>query len=434
MARVRVIAVSSSVFVVTAAALTYSALPERTDPALASLSGTEASVSPSGAPGREPAGDKPLSTGLAPTASGSGRPEGLFSRVLAMVVGKPADETRDVAGAPVQAAVKLPGTGSRTRTGSGSGAGADTGRDTDPDADWYAVVEEPAEGEEEHVLPRGKPQSPSREVGQADWYDGLGGAKLGRSAAPEDFRVVRLANAAPGVPGAAGSAPAGMAGLPAPSKATGSAVPGVAVASLGPKLEGKGATAYPGLAAPLPVATPKTSFCPIGSKEKSSKTERWCTRTDKGGVSFKDGPVVLIYANGKKRAEGTYDDGVFHGVFVEYSPQGRKIAEGAYKKGRRNGRWTFWWDDGKKQSEGPFASGERSGVWTYYDEQGRKQSQGEIRTIGNVEKKQGRWTFFHANGAKAQEGQFDAGVKTGAWKTFDTRGRLVATLASEEGF
>lgn len=269
----------------------------------------------------------------------------------------------------------------------------------------------------------------------------FGGAP--RTVAPRRYRLVTLVPAKAAERRAAGAmhgasapavSPVSPVALPALADAI-SGEPGVTVASLGPKLPGAGSDAFPGLSAPQPSREKKPAprFCPIGSVEKKTKKERWCARSDKGGVSFREGPVVLYHPSGKKRAAGSYVNGQLHGAFVEYSAGGRKIGEGAYKKGRKNGPWVFWWENGRKQSEGSFVAGDRTGVWTYYDEKGRKSSQGAIRTVHKVEKKEGRWVFWHPNGRKAQEGVFENGRKTGVWKSFDEKGRtLVASRHGEE--
>lgn len=210
--------------------------------------------------------------------------------------------------------------------------------------------------------------------------------------------------------------------------------PTVVLASLGPKLSGTGAQEFPGLAEPLPEPTQKpTSFCPIGLVEKKTKGERFCARADKTGITFREGPVSFLYPNGKKKAQGTYVNGKLEGAYVEFATNGKKTAEGVLSKGTKNGEWTFWWDDGKKQSRGKFVNGERTGVWVYWDEKGRRLYEGEIRTVGNVEKKQGKWVFFHPNGNKKQEGTFAGGKKDGAWKTYDEKGRQVSVLVFKDG-
>lgn len=252
------------------------------------------------------------------------------------------------------------------------------------------------------------------------------------AASSTQYRLVKLEpSVAPRAPlGSAAGAPA-VRGLPSPAD---SGAPTIVLASLGSRLPGAGTTEYPGLAAPRPESTPRpTSFCPIGTVEKKSKSERWCTRADKGGVSFREGPVAFLDENGKKRAVGAYVGGSLQGPFVEYGSRGTKIGEGTYKNGKKAGAWTFWWDNGKKQSQGAYVAGERTGLWTYYDEKGRKTSQGELRTVGKVEKKQGRWTFWHANGTKSQEGTFREGKKDGAWKTYDEKGRQLAVLVFRDG-
>lgn len=250
------------------------------------------------------------------------------------------------------------------------------------------------------------------------------------------YRLVKLVPAAEPVTEDVARAPRRDAlperGLPSPADQTGS--PSVVLASLGPRLPGAGTAEYPGLAAPRPEPAPKRSaFCPLGFIEKKNKKERWCTRADKGGVSFREGPVAFLYPNGKKRAVGTYVSGTLQGPYVEYAATGKKTAEGVYKKGKKTGVWKFWWDNGKKQSEGTYVAGERTGLWTYYDEKGRKTSQGELRTVGKVEKKQGRWTFWHTSGKKSQEGTFRAGRKDGVWKSFDDNGRQLAVVVFRDG-
>ena len=351
----------------------------------------------------------------------------------------------------------------------------------DTDADWYATA--PDDGHETMTYAEANPgrtrvphslavgSLPRREAGGLDWYDSLavreiapagergtsidalvaGSTTSGRRAAKGTrvrtatrplasisadascasettrYKLVKLAPMASTAPES--STPFAR-GLPAPHDAE----PAIVLASLGPRLPGSGTVAYPGLAAPLPESTPKAiAFCPLGSVEKKTKGERWCTRADRGGVSFREGPMAFLHPNGKKRAEGTYDNGVLQGPFVEYATNGTKTAEGSYRDGKASGAWTFWWDNGKKQSAGPYAAGERSGTWTYFDEKGRKTSQGELRTIGNVEKKQGRWTFWYPNGTKSHEGAFREGRKDGAWKSFDEKGRQVSMLLWREG-
>ena len=249
------------------------------------------------------------------------------------------------------------------------------------------------------------------------------------------WRLVKLeaTQSEPSDAGVAKARPAPAApasGLPAPEESE----PAVVLASLGPKLSGTGATEFPGLAAPRPEETPKpTSFCPVGLVEKKNKGERFCARVDKTGISFREGPVAFLYPNGKKKAVGTYVNGKLEGGYAEFSSTGKKTAEGTLTKGKKNGEWSFWWDDGKKQSQGSYVNGERNGKWTYWDEKGRRLSEGEIRTVGNVEKKQGSWVFYHPNGNKKSQGSFESGKKNGAWKQFDERGKQVSLVVFRDG-
>ena len=280
---------------------------------------------------------------------------------------------------------------------------------------------------------RGASRGASSEVATAEIATGSGSWIPATPASFTRFRLVKLVPTRDRTPAPrTNAAPAAVPpiSLPLPEEER---TPAITVASLGPALPGRGATSYLGLAEPRPEPTPKPGFCPLGSVEKRTKSERWCARKDKGGVAFREGPVAFLYPNGKKRAVGTYAGGRLHGDYTEYAENGRRIGHGSYKNGKRTGTWTFWWPNGKKQSKGAFVRGERTGVWTYYDERGRKSSHGELRTIARVEKKQGRWTFWHANGKKAEEGVFRAGRKDGAWKRFDESGRLVSTVRYHDG-
>ena len=221
----------------------------------------------------------------------------------------------------------------------------------------------------------------------------------------------------------------------------------VHVAMLGPShaKQGSGApVSFPGMSDALPVpqetaapAAKKATFCPAGTVEKLEKggdgKQKYCARTDKSGVAFKEGPTVLLYPSGKKRGDGNYVNGRLEGAFTEYGPTGKKLSEGAYKAGRKHGKWVFYWDNGKKQSEGEFREGARQGVWTYFDEAGRKSSSGEVRTAEKVEKKHGQWVFWHSNGTRKQEGKFRDGRKDGDWKTWDERGRVVSIVSFSNG-
>ena len=488
MARLKVVAIGSTAFLLVAA-VTWSAIPRRaSSPSLSVPPGSE--MEPSDGPHVGQAVVPKRSGGTSSTSSPSPS-SSLLAKVFALVVPAAKTEPTPLSLHPARAqrvegrwtVVSVPVDRAPVAALPAKTPAPVAEPVVDTDADWYADApdEGPATKTYAQANPgrvRGVPRRlPVRDAGNADWYDSLGSREASAPAggtsidalvaSTQDRRVVsRDARGSSGMRATLDShvvrdassaacdsdttryklvkltpsaAPANerlslakplTRGLPAPHDDE----PAIVVASLGPRLPGAGTVAYPGLAEPLPESTPRpVAFCPLGSVEKKNRSERWCTRADRGGMAFREGPVSFLYSNGKKRAQGTYDDGILQGPYVEYATNGRMTAEGAYRDGKKTGVWTAWWDNGKKQSHGPYVAGERSGVWTYFDEKGRKISQGELRTVANVEKKQGRWTYWHANGTKSQEGTFREGRKDGAWKSFDEKGRQVSALLWREG-
>jgi antitoxin component YwqK of YwqJK toxin-antitoxin module len=54
---------------------------------------------------------------------------------------------------------------------------------------------------------------------------------------------------------------------------------------------------------------------------------------------------TYFYENGMVQQEGTYMNGVLHGMWVSYTSNGKKTAQGFYENGIKSGKWFFWNDD-----------------------------------------------------------------------------------------
>ena len=229
------------------------------------------------------------------------------------------------------------------------------------------------------------------------------------------------------------AAPVPMMGM-IPQTATSLPVPGSSVAPDGvvstPSLSGNPAA---------PAAPVEPAFCPIGAQEKAAKAsvggrERFCTRADKGGIAFREGPYLAFHPNGKKRAEGAYVGGRMGGAWAEYYDTGRKAGEGEYAQGKRSGNWVFFWETGRgKSSEGLFRAGNKNGRWIFYDDRGRKESEGELKTTENVERETGRWTYWHPNGTKRAEGTYRDGRREGKWTEFNVSGKVASVDLYRDG-
>jgi antitoxin component YwqK of YwqJK toxin-antitoxin module len=183
---------------------------------------------------------------------------------------------------------------------------------------------------------------------------------------------------------------------------------------------------------PTPAAP--ASFCPVGEIEKGDKAEHWCTRGDKGGISFREGPYVALYSSGKPKVDGHYKEGRPDGHWVEYFPNGKKSEEGEYRNGRKTGSWTTWWESGVKSSVGEWSGGVKQGHWVLYGENGKKQAEGDYRTEEKLAKEVGHWTFWYPEGLKKSEGSFRDGRRDGRWTEWDGKGRILSVEDYRDGY
>lgn len=204
----------------------------------------------------------------------------------------------------------------------------------------------------------------------------------------------------------------------------------------------EGVVAKPSLSSSEPAAPAvpaEPAFCPLGTVEKSAKAkaggkERFCSRPDKGGILFREGPYLAFHANGKKRAEGVYVAGRMGGTWTEYYDTGRLAGQGEYAGGKRSGNWVFYWESGRgKSSEGLFRGGVKNGRWIFYDDRARKESEGTLTTVDNVERKTGRWTYWHSNGTRRAEGVYRDGRREGKWTEWNVKGQVASVDVYRDG-
>ena len=129
---------------------------------------------------------------------------------------------------------------------------------------------------------------------------------------------------------------------------------------------------------------------------------------------YKNGMFLENYANGKKKSEGKYANGIpidthnfwsengltlnekkyLNGIVIkeviyengqiiktkdlltEFYPNGQKKSEGFLISGNKEGFWTFWYEGGLKKSEGNYKEGNQSGQWVLWFEDGGKKFEG----------------------------------------------------------
>ncbi len=60
---------------------------------------------------------------------------------------------------------------------------------------------------------------------------------------------------------------------------------------------------------------------------------------------------VVIHPNGELASEGTYKDGLEHGLWTDFHPNGQIAVKGHYEDGKEVGVWEFWDADGSPGSK-----------------------------------------------------------------------------------
>jgi hypothetical protein len=148
----------------------------------------------------------------------------------------------------------------------------------------------------------------------------------------------------------------------------------------------------------LPARMPPIGACPDGTRLAGAPppraTQQWCERTAPDGRPVKEGPYAAWHANGRRKIDGVYRNGLM------------------------TGRWTFWYPSGRKREEGELQDGREQGVWTRWYADGGIEDQGVYRDG----LRQGRWRSWYDNGHQAREGAYDRGVPVGRWARWTVKG------------
>lgn len=188
----------------------------------------------------------------------------------------------------------------------------------------------------------------------------------------------------------------------------------------------------------------------------------WKTYTPEGVLKFegqfKDdkpfGTFTYYYADGKKRAVTTFEEGGKAHTEV-YSKEGKKIADGNYIDKKRDGLWQFYSDfDGALISEEHYKDGQKEGeMINYYPDNGKIAEKvnfvkdwedgpyyqyfedGKIAAQGTYKAGMlvGDYKFFFMNGKVQLEGKYLNGQKEGDWHYYDKEGDLIKTEKFKAG-
>ena len=104
---------------------------------------------------------------------------------------------------------------------------------------------------------------------------------------------------------------------------------------------------------------------------------------DRGGVLYApndDKPFTGIVFDLSKEtgsiiSKTEYEQGIPHGIHIEWNNDGKKKAEGIYKSGVMDGKWTEWGENEQKSKEGTMKNSEREGLWIEWYENGQKKAE-----------------------------------------------------------
>jgi antitoxin component YwqK of YwqJK toxin-antitoxin module len=105
----------------------------------------------------------------------------------------------------------------------------------------------------------------------------------------------------------------------------------------------------------------------------------------------KTGPETAYFADGAKKFEGNWENGLRSGEWKFYSPKGYLLEKGPFMNGQKNGAFETYYPDASVRSKGVYEAGKQKGNWVYYEE-GGKTKQMELNWTGAT--KRGRMKFY----------------------------------------
>jgi len=141
-------------------------------------------------------------------------------------------------------------------------------------------------------------------------------------------------------------------------------------------------------AVPLTVfaAAPVKLNCPAGTTQASGKgTKPDMVMCVKAGVPH--GPMVLLYPDGSKEAEGQTENGFRTGLWTLYDKQGNKTGTANFKGGNFHGAVTELHPNGKVRKVEQFSEGLRHGTSKEFSQDGKVVKQTEYRENRKVAEK-----------------------------------------------
>ncbi|SEU06929.1 toxin-antitoxin system YwqK family antitoxin [Stigmatella erecta] len=122
--------------------------------------------------------------------------------------------------------------------------------------------------------------------------------------------------------------------------------------------------------------------CPAGTVRKEHKKEAvYCVKAQaEAGEPKNHGPYVDLHPNGKKMAEGQYQDGFRSGLWTFWDANGAKAGETNFSGGSYHGTRIEYHANGQKKTEQQWNQGKREGLSVAYSEDGQKVAETQFQS------------------------------------------------------
>jgi antitoxin component YwqK of YwqJK toxin-antitoxin module len=182
------------------------------------------------------------------------------------------------------------------------------------------------------------------------------------------------------------------------------------------------------LAPPAPVV--------VSSGKVPEKYEDGTIRIEREVLKMSDdqlvnhGTFTEFYPDGKKFAEGTYENGVHNGTWSFWHKNGQLCKTVTFDQGRANGAWQVFRDDGTLLAEKTYKNNLREGLWKAYFDDGTTLRVEETFVNGLRE---GVSRAYFSNGRPQREVYFKAGQLEGLTTEWDESGRKIGEVNFKEG-
>lgn len=145
-----------------------------------------------------------------------------------------------------------------------------------------------------------------------------------------------------------------------------------------------------------------------------------------------NGKFTLWYPNGQVEEKGEYLDGSLNGTVSHFDPKGKLIAEGIYKKGYPQEGTSVQYLGNRGKTKYTYEKGVKQGPWIWWNTNWRVLVKGSM----HEDKPKGATTYFtyHKNGKKQTETNIVEKKKHGAFKKWDSSGRILVEGEFKNGF